>query len=153
MHKMSIWTLMDKYAPTVEKRAKTRVLLPFLNTADLHISEMSSVASKTPNAPPLKVQLLSAKWMDKDQYGTPWHEQHVQELVHDQIVEYLRYKENPRVTLVLVDQLWQLLFVRRVVDHNRLLIVHFSVDNKDISSSSSSPRTETDSHMWFFEIR
>jgi GTP-binding protein EngB required for normal cell division len=54
------------------------------------------------------------------------HEQHVQEFVHDQIVEYLRYRENPKVTMVLVDQRLQLSFVRQVDDHNQLLIDHFS---------------------------
>jgi hypothetical protein len=54
------------------------------------------------------------------------HEQHVQEFVRDQIVEYLRYRENPKVTMVLVDQQLQLSFVRQVDDHNQLLIDHFS---------------------------
>jgi hypothetical protein len=43
-----------RYIPTVEKRIKTRVFEPFLNTLALQISDRSSVASKTPNAPPLK---------------------------------------------------------------------------------------------------
>lgn len=46
------------YWPTVEKRAKTRVLEPFLKTLALQISEISSVASKTPKAPPLNNQSI-----------------------------------------------------------------------------------------------
>jgi len=45
------------YVPTVEKRAKTRVLEPFLNTLALQISDISSVASNTPKAPPLKIPI------------------------------------------------------------------------------------------------
>jgi hypothetical protein len=45
----------DHDVPTVEKRAKTRVFVPFLNTLALQISDMSSVASNTPKAPPLKI--------------------------------------------------------------------------------------------------
>lgn len=41
-------------APTVEKRARTRVFVPLLKTFDLQMSEISSVASNTPKAPPLQ---------------------------------------------------------------------------------------------------
>lgn len=43
-----------QYIPTVEKRIKRRVFVPFLNTLALQISDKSSVASNTPKAPPLK---------------------------------------------------------------------------------------------------
>jgi len=41
------------YVPTVEKRIKRRVLVPLLNTLALQTSDISSVASNTPKAPPL----------------------------------------------------------------------------------------------------
>jgi hypothetical protein len=44
----------DCHVPTVEKRIKTRVFDPFLNTLALQISDKSSVASNTPKAPPLE---------------------------------------------------------------------------------------------------
>jgi hypothetical protein len=41
------------YVPTVEKRIKRRVLVPLLKTLALQTSDISSVASNTPKAPPL----------------------------------------------------------------------------------------------------
>ena len=94
-----------EYIPTVENRIKTRVFVPFLNTFALQISDKSSLASKTPKAPPLnKKNSRSCCYRFFLITLTLSHEQLVPVLVLDRIVEYLQYTENPKVTTVLVVQ-------------------------------------------------
>lgn len=69
-------------------------------------------------------------WKDEEEgvaiVLTLLHGQPVPEYVHDQIVEYLRYTGNPRVTVVHVDPQSSQRIDHQVDDHNSLLIVRFS---------------------------
>ena len=117
-----------QHAPTVEKRARTRVFVPFLKTFDLQMSEMSSVASNTPKAPPLQ-RNWSIECFDFKLWLTLWRERHVPERVLDRIVEYLRCKGNPRATTARVVRQSPRWCVHQVDDHSRLLIVPLSMQH------------------------